>query len=536
MKTLAIAFAALFLASTASAQNYAGLNQHSPDGQPYDHFGAAVALTDGHGVIGVPDDDVNGLVDAGSVRMMRRNPDLAWTTTVQLVAPVPQAGAHFGAAVAIDGDRLVVGSPQATNGFLHYYRRDASGAWVHVQTFQSFAQPGDLLGTSLALKGRTLLAGAPQYAGPQVRPFRLQESGLWTQLVAGTGSTNGSQFGRSVGVDGTIAIVGAPGRVLTQELGPGLAFIQTASDGVQWGNGTWLQVPGLTGDDAYGWSVAISGTRVIVGAPGRDRGTDVDAGAAYIHELDSNGNWQLVATLDHSYLHAGDRFGTAVALHGNVALVGAPFGDTWGVPDCGLMYLYVRQHDGTWLKRGAYEISWAATGEQYGAAVALFEGGAFAGAPRRVRFDMPESGGSMLYYTDAPHPTRSCPASVNSTGRAARLDWGGSVTAGVSDFRLVVTGAPANRLGLLAMGASATSIPFGDGTLCVGAQLPGSPEPLPLDADGRALRSFDFSSPLGLDSAVTLGSTWRFQVLYRDPASIGAGFNTTDMLTATFAP
>lgn len=536
MKVVAIPLATLILASTSSAQNYAGLHQQSPDGQPYDHFGASVALTDGHGVIGVPDDDVNGLVDAGSVRMLRRNPDLAWATTVQIVAPVPQAGAHFGAAVAIDGDRLVVGSPQATNGFLHYYRRDASGAWVHVQTFQSFAQPDDLLGTSLALKGRTLIAGAPKYAAPQIRPFRLQENGLWAQVAPSMSTGNGRQFGRSVGVDGTIVITGAPGRFLTQELGPGIALIQEASDGTNWSFGDWIGAPGLTGDDAYGWSVAISGTRVIVGAPGRDRGADVDAGAAYIHERVSSGHWQLVATLDHPYLHAGDRFGTSVALHGNVALVGAPFGDTWGVPDCGLMYMYVRQHDGTWEKRGAYEISWAATGEQYGAAVALFEGGAFAGAPRRVKAGMPEAGGTMLYYTDATHPTRSCAASVNSTGRAARLDWGGSVSKGVSDFRLVVTGAPANRLGLLAMGASAISTPFGDGTLCVGAQLPGSPEPLQLDSDGRALRCFDFSSPLGLDSAVTTGSTWRFQVLYRDPASAGAGFNTTDMLTATFAP
>lgn len=536
MKTLAIAFAALFLASTSSAQSYGGLHQQSPDGQAYDHFGASVALTDGHGVIGVPDDDVNGLVDAGSVRLFKRNPDLAWATTVQIVAPVPQAGAHFGAAVAIDGDRLVVGSPEATNGFLHYYRRDAAGAWVHVQTFQSFAQPDDLLGTSLALKGRTLIAGAPRYAAPQTRPFRLQENGLWAQVAPGMSTGNGRQFGRSVGVDGTIAITGAPGHILTQELGPGVAYIQEASDGTSWTFGTWLGAPGLTGDDAYGWSVAISGTRVIVGAPGRDRGPDVDAGAAYIHERVASGNWQLVATLDHPYLHAGDRFGTSVALHGNVALVGAPFGDTWGVQDCGLMYLYVRQHDGTWEVRGAYEISGAATGEQFGAAVALFEGGVFAGAPRRAKASSPESGATMLYYTDAPHPTRSCAASVNSTGRAARLDWGGSVSHGVSDFRLVVTGAPANRIGLLAVGASTLSTPFGDGTLCVGAQLPGSPEPLPLDADGRAVRTFDFSDPSALDSVVTVGSTWHFQVLYRDPASAGAGFNATDLLSATFAP
>jgi hypothetical protein len=52
------------------------------------------------------------------------------------------------------------------------------------------------------------------------------------------------------------------------------------------------------------------------------------------------------------------------------------------------------------------------------------------------------------------------------------------------------------------------------------------------NAQGSVARPFDFASPAG--SIVTPGSTWNFQLYYRDVAGGGAGFNSTNGLQATF--
>lgn len=519
----------------AQAQNYAGLYQHAPDGSAHDHFGAALAIGDWLGAIGAPDDDVGALVDAGSVRILQRNPDLNWALTVQILAPTPQAGARFGSAVAIEQDRLVVSSPGASTDTLHYFRRQGSGAWIHVQSFSGFAPPGEGLGESLALRGRTLWAGAPNYAAPLTRPFRLQENGLWAQVAPAMSAINGSQFGRSIAVDGALTITGAPGQPLTTELGAGTVYIQEALDGTSWTFGEWLTANDSQAGDGYGWSSAISGERVLVGAPGADLGTLADTGAVYVHERQANGVWLQVAKLQPANLAGGARFGTAVALRGNVAVVGAPFDNNSGVNACGSVQIFARHWDGAWERMGVYGCVWPVTGDRYGAAVALFDGGLIGGAPQRTKIDMPAAGASMLYRSVAPLPTPYCTSNLNSSGERATLAWTGSSDVGLANFELIARDAPPSRLGLFVFGTSQTQAPFGDGVLCVGGPARLSPVRAS-DAWGKARLVLDLSNPSAVEHAISAGSTWNFQYWFRDPDNNGAGFGASDALSVQFAP
>jgi len=519
----------------ASAQNYAGLYQHAPDGSAHDHFGAALAIGDSLGAIGAPDDDVGALVDAGSVRILQRNPDLNWALTVQILAPTPQAGARFGTAVAIEHDRLVVSSPGASIDTLHYFRRQGSGAWIHVQSFSGFAPPGEGLGESLAIRGRTLWAGAPKYAAPLTRPFRLQENGLWAQVAPAMSAINGSQFGRSIAVDGPLTITGAPGQPLTTELGAGTVYIQEALDGTSWTFGQWLTANDLHVGDAYGWSSAISGERVLVGAPGADNGTLADTGAVYVHERQANGGWMQVAKLQPADLAAGARFGTAVALRGNVAVVGAPLDTSSGVSGGGTVQLFARRWDGVWERKGVYGCVLPVTGDRYGAAVALFDGGLIGGAPQREKAGQAAAGATMLYRSLAPLPVSYCTSNPNSSGQRATLSWTGSRDVGLSNFELVARGAPPSRLGLFVFGPTQTQTPFGDGVLCVGGLARLSPIS-GSDAWGKARLTLDMSNPGAAEHAITAGTTWNFQYWFRDPDSSGAGFGGSDALSVQFAP
>ncbi len=81
-------------------------------------------------------------------------------------------------------------------------------------------------------------------------------------------------------------------------------------------------------DDRFGSSVAISGDRALVGAPFEDTGGS-SAGAAYFFEPDGSGAWSEVAKVQASDKEADDQFGFSVAISGDRALVGA-FGEGTG--------------------------------------------------------------------------------------------------------------------------------------------------------------------------------------------------------------
>lgn len=72
------------------------------------------------------------------------------------------------------------------------------------------------------------------------------------------------------------------------------------------------------GDD-FGWSLALYGSTAVVGAPFKNS----DTGVAYVF-VRSRGKWSEQAKLTTSDAAAGDQFGWSVALSGSTAVVGAP--------------------------------------------------------------------------------------------------------------------------------------------------------------------------------------------------------------------
>ena len=74
-------------------------------------------------------------------------------------------------------------------------------------------------------------------------------------------------------------------------------------------------------NDEFGYSLNLSGSRLLVGAPKADA-NGTDSGAAYIFEQNGSG-WNQTAKLSPSGLSAGDEFGYSVSLANNLAFVGA---------------------------------------------------------------------------------------------------------------------------------------------------------------------------------------------------------------------
>jgi len=113
----AVAGGATFVFTRSTDTNWpqtARLTQE--DAAAGDRFGDAVAAYDDRVVVGAPYDTVSGVAGAGSATTFRRISDQSWRVGFKLGAASGFTGGHFGQAVAIAGERVMIGAPDAANG------------------------------------------------------------------------------------------------------------------------------------------------------------------------------------------------------------------------------------------------------------------------------------------------------------------------------------------------------------------------------------------------------------------------------------
>jgi hypothetical protein len=132
-------------------------------------------------------------------------------------------------------------------------------------------------------------------------------------LTASDGAT-GDLFGNSVGISGQTAGVGAIGK--SSQEGAAYLFVRSGT--------IWSQQAALTASDGgpndVFCVVAISGSTVVVGAPGTPDGSF--AGEAYVFTR-SGTTWSQQAKLTEPHAALDDGFGNAVAITGSTVVIGA---------------------------------------------------------------------------------------------------------------------------------------------------------------------------------------------------------------------
>ncbi|MDP6409995.1 MAG: esterase-like activity of phytase family protein [Planctomycetota bacterium] len=134
-----------------------------------------------------------------------------------------------------------------------------------------------------------------------------------------------------------------------------------------------------------------------------------------------------------------------------------------------------------------------------------------------------------------------CATSQNSAGSGALIGSTGQASVSANTFTLTATGAVGGQFGLFYYGGGQAQVPFGDGLRCVSSGGVGTfrlGPPQTIDGAGGLERLVDFTQPpAGSGSgAIAAGSTWFFQLWFRDPGAGGTGFNLSDGLSATFCP
>ena len=150
----------------------------------------------------------------------------------------------------------------------------------------------------------------------------------------------------------------------------------------------WTEQQILSGAGNFGYSVAVDVDTLIVGAP-HDNG---DTGAAYIYYR-TNDIWNLQGAIIPVDVAAGDRFGYAVDVEADRAVIGAPGQNS----NTGAAYLYT--FDGTvWSLFQKFFLGSSQTGDNFGNAVAISGDRIVIGA--YLRDVSRTSGGNTTVYQD----------------------------------------------------------------------------------------------------------------------------------------
>lgn len=284
-------------------------------------LGGAVAVGDGEILAGEPASTFR----PGAVRIYRESGG-DWREVAVVTAPQAELGDGFGSALTLVGDALFV----AADGAVHVHAREADGSWRHEAVIPAPAGAAEQgFGAALAAQSSWLLVGAPARSGfrggggAQTQPgsvyaFRRNADGAW--VAAGRleppASSGGDRFGASIAVVGGRALVGAPGSA------DGAGAVHTYRlSGDAWIHAGTLPARDLAANDGFGSAVAVEGDHALVGAPAANGGTGV---VIVYRQVSGSENWE-----EHSRLVGFDasvpgRIGSALAADGGDVWVGAP--------------------------------------------------------------------------------------------------------------------------------------------------------------------------------------------------------------------
>lgn len=317
------------------------------------HFGSAIALHGDTLAVGAPQSTAVQAHQKGSVFMYQRDGG-GWTEIAELVASDMddgfQSDLHFGRALALDGDILVVGAPEARDqesgnsaGAVYIFEREG-GAWEETSVLRAAdPAPKARFGEQLALRYGLLAVSG----GQAVYVFE-REGDTWVEQARLTGDGLGERdrFGQSLAVDGNYLAVSAIEYDPERQRYTSSAVYLFHRSGDRWALETKL-APGEGDGPSFVRSLALQGNTLVIGS-GDDAG-GMAAGAAYIYENGPQG-WRQQAKLvpaDASFSYFTG-FGSSAALQGDLLAVGAAGDSSQGLWS-GSAYLFHKQGE-KWIE------------------------------------------------------------------------------------------------------------------------------------------------------------------------------------------
>jgi choice-of-anchor B domain-containing protein len=176
-----------------------------------------------------------------------------------------------------------------------------------------------------------------------------------------------SAFGRALSISGTDVLIGEP----DHETKPGQVFVYRKAAG-KWAETTALSARDGAVSDGFGTSMATAGNLAVIGSLRANE----NRGAAYVFQRDARGAWTQIAKLTASDGATAENFATAVAIAGDLALVGASSQNK----QTGAVYVY-RRSGNNWTQEAKLLSPEAKEQGFFGTAVAVMGDRILVGEP-----------------------------------------------------------------------------------------------------------------------------------------------------------
>ncbi|HTN91300.1 MAG TPA: hypothetical protein VL242_46845 [Sorangium sp.] len=251
---------------------------------PADQFGAAVAISGDTIVVGAPGDDARGAASGAAYVFTRAGS--AWSQPKKLLPDGEAAGDRFGSSVAISGDTIVVGADEhgdrgAGSGAAYIFGRVGSTWSQQQKLLPADGAAGDHFGHALAVEEDTIVVGSPGDvvrgvgSGSAVVFARADSAWSQRQKLLPLRPATGDRFGSSVAISGSTIVVGARGEDDERNgANSGAAYV-FGHAGSSWSEPQRLALADGLSSDFFGSSVAIAGDAIareaiVVGAYFKD--------------------------------------------------------------------------------------------------------------------------------------------------------------------------------------------------------------------------------------------------------------------------
>jgi len=306
-----------------------------------DNFGTAVAFDGGVLAVGVPNHDYNvnesgELSNAGAVFIYVKTGDV-WTEVQKIVPETRQENAQFGYSVAVSGDYILVGAPYEDKvgamedvGAVYLFKKYATNRWGQIKKFNYSNTPylaaDERFGNSIAMTNDYVAIGSfsdvnnsgtdPKEAAGAVYIYQ-NFSDHWnsTNKILSPNRSVGDLFGSSVALSGSRLLIGSPQERTDENGVNGVNFTGAAYVYRNNGPGAWIMTKKLVGTERvefrkFGSNVDIENNQLAVS----------EKGAVTIYKTESLDNWEQVQKLKPET--ANSYFGKSVSISDNFVVVG----------------------------------------------------------------------------------------------------------------------------------------------------------------------------------------------------------------------
>jgi len=313
------------------------------DGQVNDNFGGATSIYGDLVVVGAALHDANSNPDQGAAYLFRCS-SFPCIEEDKIFAASGVTEDLFGSSVAIWQSLVVVGAKQqdpsarVTNQGAAYIFDCSSTPCTEMDKFFALdGEDSDFFGGSVSFFDGLVLVGAEAHgSGAPGAAYLFDCSSFSCSQVEKfflPDAEDSDFFGFSVSISSELAVIGAPFRHFVGKTDQGAAYVLDASPFAPTTQpppstcaSSKVFAPGQAESEAFGFSIAISGSKVVVGAPFHDlNGDELSQGAAFVFDCSS---WPCsqVAKLTSSDLQSFSTFGHSVSISdsGVLVLVGAP--------------------------------------------------------------------------------------------------------------------------------------------------------------------------------------------------------------------